>query len=123
MTILFQGTLNAPQGFRESTVRTVNSNLKQPGVALTIKAAFVAENFPNGISTITLFISTDGGNTYRSASMTVEMPHSFRGPPPHFWTMTFELSHDDQPTHAKFSTDAPSAFSTPVTLEALSGGS
>src|SRR4051812_44914644 len=122
MTILFQGTLNSPQGLRESPVFNVPANIKQPGISLDIKASFVAENFPNGTTTITLFISIDGGNTYRSASTTVIMPATFRGPPPHFWFLTFGLGPNDVPTHAKFSTDAPQAFSTQATLE-TSGGS
>lgn len=121
MTILFQGTLNAPQGPRESPVFNV-PNIKQPGVSLDIKVSFVAENFPAGTTTITLFISLDGGFSYRSASMTTINPATFRGPPPHFWVMTFGLGPNDIPTHAKFSTDAPQAFSTQATLE-TSGGS
>lgn len=122
MTILFQGNLNSPQGPRESPVFVVPSNIKQPGVSLGIKASFVAENFPVGTTTITLFISIDGGNTYRSASTTVVMPATFRGPAPHFWFLTFELGPEDVPTHTKFFTNAPQAFATPATLETISGG-
>lgn len=120
MTNFFNGSLSSPKGLRESNVLVVPANVKQPGSPLTIKTSFVAENFPNGTTVITLFISTDGGNTFQSASMTVEMPHVFRGPAPHFWTMTYELGPDDQPTHAKYSIDAPAAFQTPVTIDAVS---
>lgn len=119
MTTFFDGSLSSPKGLRESNVLALSPNIKQPGLPLTIKTSFGAEQFPNGTTTITIFISTDGGNMYQSASMTVEMPHTFRGPAPHFWTMTYELGPDDQPTHAKYSIDAPAAFQTAVKIDAV----
>lgn len=123
MSTLFSGSLAFPQGVHTSAVIPVPGNIKQPGAALTIKASFVSENFAAGTTKITLFISLDGGATFLSASMTCVNPASFRGPAPHFWVMTFGLGADDIPTHAKYETDAPSAFSTPTILEAVSGGS
>lgn len=119
MTILFQGTTPIQAGLHESGLFAVPGNIKQPGVALNLKVSFGAEQFPNGTTTITLFLSMDNGATFRSAVMTVVMPATFIGPAPHFWNMGFGLGVDENPTHAKFSTDAPSAFSTTVKFEAV----
>jgi hypothetical protein len=119
MTILFQGTVAFLAGAHESAVFPVPGGIKQPGVALNVKLSLQGDNLPAGTTTVTVFISTDGGATYRSASMTIDAPRTYRGSPPHWEMLGYEIGADDVPTHAKFSYDVPSAFSTAVKLEAL----
>ena len=119
MATLLAGVVPFPSGLRESAVFAVPGGIKQAGVPLNLKISLVADSFPNGTTNLTVFISLDGGASFRSASMSCVIPASFRGPAPHFWTMTFSLGANDQPTHVKFSTEAPSAFSTSATLEVL----
>lgn len=121
MTVLFQGTLNSPKGLRESAVRPIANAAKKLGRALQIRVSMEAEGFPDGRTTITLYISTDGGVTFRAASMACDNPKPWRGPAPHYWTMGYELDTEAVPTHAKFSIDAPQAFSTTVILETVDG--
>mgnify|MGYP001312198686 CR=1 FL=1 len=119
MTILFQGSVSLPAGVQESAVFAVPNGIKQAGTALNIKVSVQGESFPAGTTTITLFISLDGKATFHVGAMTVNAPRTYRGAAPHFETMTYSLGPDDAPTHAKFSTNAPSAFVVPIVLEAL----
>jgi hypothetical protein len=119
MTTLLNGNVNIQQGPHESNVFSVPGGIKQPNVPLKLQVSLGAEQFPDGTSIVSIFISTDGGLSFRSASMTVNMPTTFRGPPPHFWVLSLQLGANDVPTHMKYSTNAPSAFTTTVKIDAL----
>jgi len=117
MTILFQGNRTIQAGVTDSPVLAVPQNIKQPGQAFQLTIDMVWDNFPNGITTIEIFFSFDGGVTFpASASNTYDMPHTFRGPPPHLASIGYSLGPNDNPTHAKYRTDAPAQFTTQVTI-------
>jgi len=120
VSVLFTNDAQVIQvGVRESAPVAVPDGVKQPGLPLSVRITLGAEAFPNGTTTLTVFLSLDGGATFpRSASMTVVMPVVFRGPAPHFWFMGFSLGPNDNPTHVKFSTNVPTQFTTSVLLEA-----
>lgn len=115
MTVLFDKTIPIQAGLHESAVFDIPAQFQQPGQQ--IKVSMGAEQFPDGTTSISVFISTDGGNSYRSAATTVDMPTTFRGAPPHFWNIGFALGENEIPTNAKYATDAPAAFSTRVIIE------
>lgn len=119
MSVLFTGTRSIAAGTAESLPFAVPQGTKQPGIPLTLRLALDAATFPNGTVTISVSISIDGGANYRTASMTCETPATFRGPAPHFWFMDYSLGPNDNPTHAKFATNSPGAFSTGVTLSTV----
>lgn len=123
MTILFQGNRTIQAGAVESQPFAIPKNVKQLGETLEFKISLVAEDFPAGSTTIQILLSLDGGVTYpRSAQDTFisPPPQPFRGPPPHFEHIGFSLGPNDDPTHAKFVTNAPAQFTTAVTIEANS---
>jgi hypothetical protein len=118
MTILFQGNRTIPAGLNESNVFPIPQNIKQLKQALELKVSMVWDDFPNGITSIEIFLSMDGGVTFpKSASGTYDMPRTFKGPPPHFAYIGFSLSEFESPTHAKYVTNAPAQFTTQVTIE------
>lgn len=123
MTILFQGNRTIQVGTVESQAFAIPKNVKQIGETLEFKISLVAEDFPDGRTTVQVLLSLDGGLTFpRSAQDTFisPPPQPFRGPAPHFNFIGFSLGPNDDPTHAKFVTTAPAQFTTPVTIEANS---
>lgn len=123
MTILFQGNRQIQAGIKESPVLAIPQNIKQPGDAFQLVISMVWDNFPTGTTGIDVFLSFDGGVTFpASAGGTWDMPHTFRGAPPHFATIGFSLGPNDNPTHAKYRTNAPSTFTTQVTIQGNSVG-
>jgi hypothetical protein len=118
VSVLFSGSRTFQSGLRESATIPVPGNIKQAGVPLRVRVSLEAENFPNGTTTISVLISTDGGATFNEAAMTVVMPATFRGPAPHYWYLEYQLGADDDSTHAKYRTNAPAGFTTNVTVEA-----
>ena len=75
--------------------------------------------FPDGTTSIAIFVSGDGGNTFRSASMTVDHPAFWRGAGPHFWVLEYGFLPNEAATHVKYATNAPQAFTTNVIVEAF----
>lgn len=119
MIVLFTGALPILAGPHEFGPFAVPGGIKQPDAELTLRITIGADTVPAGTTRLTMFLSTDGGATYRSASMDLVSPRSWRGAAPHFEVMGYFLGVNDSPTHAKFSTDAPSAFTTTFKLEAM----
>jgi hypothetical protein len=119
MTVLFSGSRNIAAGDVTSSNFAISAAIKRAGFPLSLSLSLEAEPFPIGTTTIEASLSLDSGTTWRMASMTVVMPAVFKGPPPHFWTMSFNLSNGDEPTHARFRTIAPSAFTTNVVIAAV----
>lgn len=119
MAVLFNGSVPISAGVFNSSAFAVPGGIKQAAKPLNLRLSLGAEQFPNGTTELTVFISTDGGTSYKSATMSVVMPAVFKGAAPHFWTMSYSLGANDNPTHARFSSNAPSSFTTTVLLEAL----
>jgi hypothetical protein len=103
----------------QSSAFAIPGDIKQPGVLLNLKLSLEAEPFPTGTTTILMELSLDGGATWKGAPMAFTMPHTFRGPAPHFWNVGYTLGPNDNPTHGRFTTIAPSAFTTNIVLEAV----
>jgi len=109
-TTLFDGNVNYRAGQFESNPFNV-SGRKQDGAVLTIDIQVAEGAFPDGTTTLTIFFSLDGGATYpKSASMTVVRPRDPSPRYPAFEEFSYSLGENDNPTHAKYSSDAPSAF-------------
>jgi hypothetical protein len=118
MTILFTGNVPIQAGAFESAAFSV-AGRKVAGVPLRIRISMDEATFPAGTTEISVFVSGDGGATYRSASGTYINPATWRGPGPHFWYLEYGFGADELATHVKYATDAPQAFTTNVILEAL----
>lgn len=114
MTVVFSGSRSFPAGNFQSPTFAVN---KQLAHAQRIRVLMEAEQFPVGVTSVEIFLSTDGGATFKSASMTVVMPAQFKGPPPHFWMLEWGFLPDQPGTHARYEVTSPSAFTTNVTVE------
>ena len=113
--LLVQGSVPIAAGAVQSAVVAIPVTLRRPGLAVMV--SFQAEQFPVGITSIGIFLSTDGGATYHSAAMTVDNPAFWKGPPPHWWTLSLSLKETETPDHAFYRTNAPSAFTTVVKIE------
>jgi len=113
VTEIVNAKLTIRTGVRESSVHVVPEQHKVNGSEVRI--SLDAGTFPTGEVSMTIFVSTDNGITFNSASMTTINPGTFRGPAPHFWVMTYSLN--GIPTHFKYSTNSPSQFQTDVKLE------
>ncbi len=104
MTILVNQNVNIPQGshdFGPFNTSTKAALIEMDGTV-----------FPVGVTTITLLFSFDGGTTFpSSASGTYNGPAPAKFPT---YRLGFELGA--QPTNVQANTDAPSAFTTHVTL-------
>ena len=118
MTILFAGNVPIQAGAFESAAFNV-AGRKVPGVPLRIRLSMDEATFPAGATEISVFVSSDGGATYRSAAGTYINPAEWRGPGPHFWFLEYGFGANELATHVKYATDAPQAFTTNVILEAL----
>lgn len=115
MTVLFDNTIPIQAGPHESPVFNIPAQFQQPGQTITVRID--ATPFPDGRTTINVFISTDDGATYKNGGMTVDRPPAprFAGS---FESCGFSLGADEIPTNAKYSTDAPLAFTARVIIEA-----
>ncbi len=119
MTRLFSGPISFPAGANETAALPIPAGIKQSGVPLTVNVSMDADPFPAGTTTILILLSLDGGLTYpRSGGGSFINPHNF-GRFAHVWPLGFSLGPDDSPTHAKVSTDAPAAFTTATTIDAV----
>jgi len=112
MTTLFDGNVSFPAGDFTSPGFKVSKKLD--GVtSLTLLVESAA--FPAGRTTLNIQFSFDGGLTYppeKSAQMTVDGPIPSDPKVPVFQDMTFTLN--GTPTHARYSSNAPSAFTAHV---------
>lgn len=118
MAVLFSGTVPIPAGPRDSGAVAVPGGLTLPGEILGVRIAFDGDALPNGSTTFRVHISTDGGLSWRGAAVTVTIPRPWVKPD-HTLYLAFSLGPDDVPTHVRWETVAPSAFSLPLTLEVL----
>ena len=118
MTVLFDSVVPILGGVNESALMAVPGGIKQPGIPLTLLLSVENTLMPVGTSTLTIFLSSDGGATFRSASSSGSPPTVRRGVGPHFWQMGYSLGANDVITHVKFSTNVPSTFVAQVKLEA-----
>ena len=112
--IVVDTTRSFPAGVFQSQTFNIPQGWKKAGSALRIMLEMQAEDFPAGTTTVEVWFSTDTGATFTGASMTCVNPATWKGAPPHFWTLTYELGVDGLPNRAFYKTDAPAAFSTRV---------
>lgn len=113
MTTLFSGLQVVVGGVQAERVLSIPSDIKQPGVPLTIRVTMDSSVFPLGTTTLGIGISKDNQASYKSASMTC--PGSKSG----VWEMFYSLGPDDAPTHTRIGLDATLGFSSNMTVEAL----
>lgn len=109
MAVLFSGlhvTVGAVQSQRVLVVPSGNI------IRLTMDATV----FPLGTTTLGIGVSLDGGNTWKTSSMTC--PSSLL-PPSGKWVMNYVLGANDAPTHARITVDTALGFSANTTVEAL----
>ena len=117
MTTLFQQANHVfPAGLDTNTF-AIPSNVKQLGVAMNITVLMGAANFPTGTTSIQIELSEDGGVTFPFvASQSMDRPPAPRAGSNE--SISFSLGVDDDPTHARVTTNAPTQFSTSVTITA-----
>jgi hypothetical protein len=117
MTILLQQANHViPAGLDVNTF-PIPATVKQPGVAMNVTVLMGAANFPTGTTLVQIELSQDGGVTFPFiASQSMDRP-----PAPRVGSnesLSFSLGVDDDPTHARVTTNAPTQFSTSVTITA-----
>lgn len=113
---LFSGTRAFSAGLNSFGPFAVPGNAKQPGVALWLGIFLDGDAFPNGTTRLQVEFSFDGGATWRGAATDCIMPRVWRTTP-HLFGVSYAFGTNDNPTHARASLDAPSAFSAAVTLQ------
>lgn len=114
MAVLFSGPQINGAGFQSGSPIAISGDLKQPGVELVIRLTMGASVFPLGTTTLYISISTDGGATYSTASMTCVGPAVIPN-----WVMIYGLGPDAVPTHTGISINAPLGFTGNMTVEAI----
>lgn len=120
MTILFQGNRTIPSGPNESSVLPVPQSIKQPGKSLEVKLRLGWAAFPAGVTAIDIFLSMDGGATFPRNAGGTWGPRPNDPKSPTEAVIGFSLGPNDNPTHAKYRTDASAQFTTLVIIEANS---
>ena len=118
MAVIFSGSRSFPQGAFESATLDVSAR-KIAKTALRIRVSMDDANFPNGTTSIAISVSSDGGVTFRTASMTVDHPAFWKGAGPNYWVLEYGFLPDEDATHVKYATNAPQAFTTNVIVEAF----
>ena len=117
MTILFQQANHVFPAGEDVNTFAIPANVKQVGVPMNVTVLMGAANFPTGTTTIQIELSEDGGVTFPFvASQSMDRPPAPRAGSNE--SITFSLGADDDPTHARVTTIAPSQFSTSVTITA-----
>lgn len=116
MAVLASGTVPIPAGFRQSSSFAVPSGTKQPGVALWLVLEMDGDVFPTGTTRIQIEFSYDSGLTWRGAAADCGMPRTWPPGRAHTFGIAYCFGPDDEPTHARYITNAPQAFNCAVTL-------
>lgn len=109
-TTLFSGDINFPSGDFETGVFTPPAGFSEVDVVMN------ADPFPTGTTTVTIFMSFDGGATFpSSASMTWIAPHTFPAKFAHIVKFGFSIAGANK---TKISSNAPAAFTTNTVINA-----
>jgi len=110
VAVLFSGLQVTVGGVQSQAVIAVASGSR---IRLTMDASV----FPVGTTTISIGISTDGGVTYKSASMGCIGGVGANGA--HNYVMTYEREPGATITHTKVTVDSLVGFSANTVIEAL----
>lgn len=113
---LFSVTRAFSAGLNSFGPFAVPDGSKLPGSAFWLDLVLDGDSFPTGTTQITAEFSFDGGVTWRGASTSCVMPRTWPTGKPHVFGISYSFDTGGYPTHARASVNAPSAFSTNVTL-------
>ena len=117
MTILFSGSISIPIGTKVSNSIGVSNALKKAGEALWVDISLDGDVFPVGTTLIGIEFSYDNGVSWRGASTECVMPRTW-SKSQHVFGISYCYGSEDTPTHARYWTNAPSAFTCAVTVSA-----
>lgn len=120
MAVIFSGSLVVAAGPKTYTAIPV-SGIQSTGKSLQVNITMPGNVFPTGQTTLTIGISHDGGLTYQEASgiYTGPIAPGKDGVTIPQQSLGFEIANATTVTHVRLKTDAPSAFSLPVTVDAV----
>jgi len=119
MTILFSGTIPIAAGLTNRSAIAVPGGLKKINQPLAVSLSFDGDAIPAGLFKLTIGLSMDGGITFKTATNTLTGPLvvsdlKFSNQQ----RFGFTLDNGAQVTHLRFTTDAPSAFNLPLSIDA-----
>jgi hypothetical protein len=119
MATLFSGNLAVSAGEKTYTPIAVNG-IQSAGKRLQVTIVMLGTAFPTGDTTLTIGLSTDGGSIYREASGMYTGPilPGIGGVIPD-QDLGFLIGDTAMITHVRAKTIAPSAFTLPVTINAV----
>ena len=119
MSTIFSGSLSVSAGAKTYAAIPV-SGIQTQGTSLQVNVVMTGVAFPTGLTTLILGFSYDGGATYQEASggyLGPIQPGKGGGIPAQ--TLGFLVANPTTVSHVRLRTDAPSAFSLPVTVSAV----
>jgi len=118
MTTLFSGSLDISKNPKTFAAIPI-AGVQGAGKTLRIDITMTGTAFPTGTTNFTIGISTDGGATYKEASGGYTAPFATdkNGQIPD-QRLGFMIADTTLITHIRAKTDAPSAFTLPVTITA-----
>jgi hypothetical protein len=119
MAAIFSGSLAVAAGPKTYTAIPV-SGIQSAGNSLQVSIVMPGDVFPTGLTTLTIGFSYDGGATYKEAE------GGYLGPIPpgkggviQAQSLGFLITNSATVTHVRLRTDAPSAFTLPVSVSAV----
>lgn len=119
MANIFSGSLSVLAGQKTYTPIPI-SGIQGQGMSLKVDIVMPGNVFPTGDTMLTIGLSNDNGATYREASGTYTGPIApGKGGGIPNQTLGFLINNPTTVTHVRLNTDAPSAFTLPVTVSAL----
>lgn len=119
MTILFQGNRTFAAGLSESPTFTVPAQFQVPGLEVQIQFS-TPTDLPNGLTTVTIFFSFDGGSTFEGNPTAINIPGDLSTI--HGSTIPIRFSYalgGRTADHVKYSVDTPAQFTTAILVQTL----
>ena len=119
MAAIFSGSLTVSSGAKTYTAIPVNG-IQSAGTSLQVNISMPGDVFPAGLTTLVIGFSYDGGETYNEAEggYLGPIPPGKGGGIPN-QTLGFLIANSATVTHVRLRTDAPSAFTLPVSISAV----
>jgi hypothetical protein len=119
MAILFSGNRTFAAGLSESPIFTVPAQFQVPGLEVQIQFSTPAD-LPNGLTTVTIFFSFDGGNTFEGNPTFINIPGDLSVI--HGVTVPLHFSYalgGRTADHVKYSVNTPAQFTTAILVQTL----
>ena len=119
MAAIFSGSLTVSAGAKTYAAIPVNG-IQTTGQSLQVDIVMPGNVFPTGLTTLILGFSYDGGTTYKEAEGGYLGPIlPGKGGSIQDQALGFLIANSTTVTHVRLKTNAPSAFTLPVSVSAV----